>query len=155
MSRLEYFDVIGLFLKSCAAHVNTERIGRGGEKGKNYNLKFRKTKEIFYIHCITIYHPHWKYLTSIFLYNSTLTVAMKSCKSGAQPIISLMGCSKWNLQGKTWYYSLLYVRHKRQQFHMQSKRHYLHHTWLQRETNEKNLAFIFNSPYIGKYFHFE
>ena len=66
MSRLEYFDVIGLFLKSCAAHVNTERIGRGeggggrgeGEKGKNYNLKFRKTKEIFYIHCIIIYHPH-------------------------------------------------------------------------------------------------
>ena len=59
MSRLEYFDVIGLFLKSCAAHVNTERIGRGErEKGKNYNLKFRKTKEIFYIHYITIYHPH-------------------------------------------------------------------------------------------------
>ena len=88
----------------------------GGEKGKIYNLKFRKTKEIFYIHCITIYHPHWKYLTSIFLYNSTLTVAMKSCKSGAQPIISLMGCSKWNLQGKTRYYSLLHVRHKSQQF---------------------------------------
>ena len=117
MSRLEYFDVIGLFLKSCAAHVNTERIRRGGgEKGKNYNLKFRKTKEIFYIHYITLYHPHWKYVTSIFLYNSTLTVAMKSCKSGAQPIISLMGCSKWNLQGKTWYYSLLYVRNKSKQF---------------------------------------
>ena len=118
MSRLEYFDVICLFLKSCAAHVNTERIGRGGggEKGKNYNLKFRKTKEIFYIHYITLYHPHWKYVTSIFLYNSILTVAMKSCKSGAQPIIFLMGFSKWNLQGKTWYYSLLYVRNKSEQF---------------------------------------
>ena len=44
------------------------------------------------IHCITIYHTKWKYLTSIFLYNSTLTVAMKSSKSGAQPNTSLRTC---------------------------------------------------------------
>ena len=42
------------------------------------------------IHWRTINHTHWKCLTSIFLYNRTLTVAMKSSKSGAQPIISLI-----------------------------------------------------------------
>ena len=29
------------------------------------------------IHHVTIHHTHWKYLTSIFLYNNTLTVAMQ------------------------------------------------------------------------------
>ena len=68
------------------------------------------------IHRVTIYHTHWKYLTSIFLYNSTLTVAKKSNKSGALPIISLISCSNWNLQERTWYYSLFHVKHKSQRF---------------------------------------
>ena len=29
------------------------------------------------IHYITIYHTHWRYLTSISLYHSTLMVALK------------------------------------------------------------------------------
>ena len=61
------------------------------------------------IHHITIYHTHWKYLTSIFLYNNTLTVAMQVQSS---TFISLKSCSNWNLQGNTCYYSLLQVRQK-------------------------------------------
>ena len=47
MSRLEFFDMIGYFVKSCAPRVNTKRIQRAERKRKilTWNLK---TKEIFY-----------------------------------------------------------------------------------------------------------
>ena len=117
MSRLEYFDVIGLFLKSCAAHVNTERIGRGeGEKGKNYNLKFRKTKEIFLHSLHNHISPTLKVLDFHLLVQQYTHSGHKIMQVRSSTYHFFNGLLQINLQGKTWYYSLLHVRHKSQQF---------------------------------------
>ena len=47
------------------------------------------------IHHLTIYHTHWRHLTSSsFATGSVTVVAMASSKSGALPSMSLISCSK-------------------------------------------------------------
>ena len=48
MSRLEFFNLIGSFVKSRAPCLNTKRI-QWRKREKNCNFKF-KMKEMFYIH---------------------------------------------------------------------------------------------------------
>ena len=116
------------------------------------------------IHGITINHTHWKCLTSIFLYNRTLTVAMKSSKSGAQPIISLISYCSWNLQGRIKSYFLLHERHKNQQFQFSVQIGFctVHQSCLEIDIwymlwqywHDLSTKYKQNSPYFDKYFHF-
>ena len=116
------------------------------------------------IHRITINHTHWKCLTSIFLYNRTLTVAMKSSKSGAQPIISLISYCSWNLQGRIKSYFLLHERHKNQQFQISVHIGFctVHQSCLEIDIwhmlwqylHDLSTKYKQNSPYFDKYFHF-
>ena len=46
------------------------------------------------IHHLTIYHTHWRHLTSSSYATGTVTVAMASSKSGALTSISLISYSK-------------------------------------------------------------
>ena len=116
------------------------------------------------IHRITIKHTHWKCLTSIFLYNRTLTVAMKSSKSGAQPIISLISYCSWNLQGRIKSYFLLHERHKNQQFQISVHIGFctVHQSCLEIDIwhmlwqylHDLSTKYKQNSPYFDKYFNF-
>lgn len=53
--KLEFFDLIGLFVKSRASHVNTKKKGtKGGEEEINCNLKFKIKKKFSTRHLIII-----------------------------------------------------------------------------------------------------
>ena len=138
----------------------------GKKKKKNRGAQFldKVLLPALGIHWRTINHTHWKCLTSIFLYNRTLTVAMKSSKSGAQPIISLISYCSWNLQGRIKSYFLLHERHKNQQFQFSVQIGFctVHQSCLEIDIwhmlwqylHDLSTKYKQNSPYFDKYFHF-
>ena len=71
------------FLKIACTYQNDNHLFIGVFNTKDNSLEFLgKIQLPASINCnITIYHTLWRYLTSIFLHNSTLTEATKSIKS--------------------------------------------------------------------------
>ena len=91
-------------LKNCFWILKWFTIGVLNTKDDSHKFLDKVQLSVFGIHHITIYITH---IGDSWIPSSSTTIHSQwPWNQATQPIISLISCSDWNLQGKTWYYSL-------------------------------------------------